>query len=52
VRDPERKVSSRYGTMQYPESYLIDREGVVIRKYIGAENWRRPEIINYLQSVL
>lgn len=52
VRDPERSVSTRYGTFKYPETYLIDREGVVIRKYVGAEDWRRPEIANYLQSLL
>ena len=37
---------------RYPETYLIDREGMVIRKYVGAENWQRPEILNYLQSLL
>jgi len=52
VRDPERKVSGRYGTMKYPESYLINREGVVIRKYINAQEWDHPEIVNYMRSVL
>ena len=52
ARDPERTVSSRYGTLKYPESYLISRDGRVLRKYVGAEDWRRPEIANYLRSVL
>ena len=52
VRDPERSVSSRYGTAKYPESYLIDGNGKVLRKYVGAENWARPEIVNYLRSLL
>jgi peroxiredoxin len=52
VRDPERGISTRYGTMKYPETFLINREGLVIRKYIGAENWERPEIVNYLSSIL
>ncbi len=52
VRDPKRSVSSRYGTMKYPESYLINRQGRVIQKYVGAEDWERPEIVNYLQSLL
>ena len=52
VRDPERSVSVRYGTFKYPETYLIDREGTVIRKYVGPEDWRRPEILNYLRSLL
>ena len=52
ARDPERGVSTRYGTLKYPESYLISRDGRVLRKYVGAEDWGRPEISNYLRSVL
>jgi len=52
ARDPERKVSARYGTSRYPETYLIGPEGEVIRKYVGAEDWERPEIVNYLRSLL
>lgn len=52
ARDPERTVSTRYGTLKYPESYLISRSGRVLRKYVGPENWLRPEIANYLRSVL
>ena len=52
ARDPERSVSTRYGTVKYPESYLISRDGRVLRKYIGPEDWTRPEIVNYLRSIL
>ena len=52
VLDPARQVSNRYGTLKYPETYLINREGVVIRKYIGEEDWSRPEIVNYIGSLL
>jgi len=52
VRDPERSVSARYGTVKYPETYLIDPEGIVIRKYINWQDWNRPDIVNYLTSLL
>ena len=52
VLDPERIVSSRYGTLKYPESYLINREGAVVQKYVGAEDWGSTEIVNYLRSLL
>ena len=52
ARDPEMLVASRYGTNKYPESYLIDPDGYVVKKYVGAENWMRPEIVNYLRSLL
>lgn len=52
ARDPEQTVNSRYGTTKFPESYLIDREGYVRREYVGPEDWERPEIVNYLSSLL
>jgi len=52
ARDPEMSVPSRYGTSMYPESYLIDREGYVEKKYAGPVNWMEPEVRNYLRSLL
>lgn len=34
-RDPEQEVNSKFGTFQYPETYVINSKGKVIKKYIG-----------------
>lgn len=44
-------VSSRYGTYKVPETYIIDRNGVIRRKFIGAVNWNQPEITEYLSRM-
>ncbi|HJT70349.1 MAG TPA: TlpA disulfide reductase family protein [Terriglobales bacterium] len=44
-------VSSRYGTYKVPETYIIDRHGVIRRKFIGAIDWNQPEIIEYLSRL-
>ena len=51
-RDPSKRIPSQYGTSMYPETYIIDRQGRVTRKIIGAQDWERPEIVSYLQSML
>jgi cytochrome c biogenesis protein CcmG/thiol:disulfide interchange protein DsbE len=48
VRDPDQKSNSLYGTTKFPETYIIDRSGVVRRKFIGAVDWTEPEIIEFL----
>jgi cytochrome c biogenesis protein CcmG, thiol:disulfide interchange protein DsbE len=48
VRDPNEKTNSLYGTFKYPETYIIDRNGVLQRKFIGAVDWTSPEITDYL----
>jgi peroxiredoxin len=51
VRDPEQKSSTLYGTTGWPETFIIDRQGVVRRKFIGAVDWNDPEIVKYLTSL-
>jgi cytochrome c biogenesis protein CcmG, thiol:disulfide interchange protein DsbE len=48
VRDPEQKTSALYGSFKWPETYIIDRNGVVRRKFIGAVDWTEPDVIEYL----
>ena len=51
-RDPEKKISSRYGTFQYPETYIIDKDGILQKKVIGAIDWTDPQVIAYLDGLL
>lgn len=46
------KINAAYGTFKWPESYLIDRSGTVIKKIVGKENWTDSRVINYVQSLL
>jgi cytochrome c biogenesis protein CcmG/thiol:disulfide interchange protein DsbE len=51
VRDGDQRVNALYGTVQIPETYIIDRQGVLRRKFIGAQNWTSPEITRYLSKL-
>jgi cytochrome c biogenesis protein CcmG, thiol:disulfide interchange protein DsbE len=48
VRDPSSRVPHLYGTQKIPETYVIDRQGVLRRKFVSAQNWTDPEIVEYL----
>jgi peroxiredoxin len=51
VRDPDEKASNLYGSFKWPETYIIDRDGVVRRKFIGAVEWTSPEVMDYLTKL-
>jgi cytochrome c biogenesis protein CcmG/thiol:disulfide interchange protein DsbE len=51
VRDEDQRVNALYGTAQIPETYIIDKQGVMRRKFIGAQNWTSPEITGYLAKM-
>jgi len=42
LQDRSGRIERIYQTMAVPESFVIDREGVIIRKSIGAEDWDAP----------
>lgn len=51
VRDPERRIPDMYGTSGWPESYIIDRQGVVRRKVVGPINWDSPDVMQFLSQL-
>ena len=51
VRDPSQRIETMYGTVQIPETYVIDRQGRVRRKFVSAQNWTSPEIMEYLAKL-
>lgn len=51
IRDPKQRVPDEYGTHMWPESYIIDRNGVVQRKIIGATDWTSPDMLDYLSKL-
>jgi peroxiredoxin len=59
ARDPKEDISALYGTAKFPESYIIDRNGRVVRKYAGLPDrngqpipWTDPELVGYVKSLL
>lgn len=51
VRDPSQSAASLFHTDMWPETYAIDRNGVIRRKFVGATDWSDPEIRNYLKRL-
>lgn len=51
VRDPDQTAPRLFNTDMWPETYVIDRTGVIRRKFVGATDWSDPEIRNYLNSL-
>lgn len=51
LRDPSARIPKLYGTVKIPESYVIDPNGILRRKFVSAQDWTSPEIVNYLQKL-
>ena len=51
IRDEDQRINALYGTVQIPETYIIDRQGVLRRKFIGAQDWTSPTLMSYLAKM-
>ena len=51
VRDPSAKIQHMYGTIQIPETYIIDRDGMLRRKFANAFDWSTPEVNDFLSQL-
>jgi cytochrome c biogenesis protein CcmG/thiol:disulfide interchange protein DsbE len=51
ARDPDQAVASRYGTFKFPETYILDRDGKVAEKFIGAVDWQDPRVVGFVQEL-
>ncbi len=51
VRDPSARVNALYGTAQIPETYVIDKQGILRRKFVNSQNWTDRSITSYLQKL-
>jgi cytochrome c biogenesis protein CcmG, thiol:disulfide interchange protein DsbE len=45
-------IANEYGTTMYPETYIIDRNGKILRKFYSSEQWDSPEMLAYFDSIL
>jgi peroxiredoxin len=52
ARDPENRINLEYGTVKFPETYIIDSSGKVLRKIISAQPWMSERMIRDVESLL
>jgi len=50
--DPSGAASKTYGITGVPETFIIDKKGVIVKKVIGPAPWDGPEAIAFLEGLL
>ena len=51
VRDPDERIEHLYGTVKIPETYIIDRDGVLRRKFVSDVEWTAPDVVKFLSAL-
>jgi cytochrome c biogenesis protein CcmG/thiol:disulfide interchange protein DsbE len=51
VLDGPNGANAKFNTFRPPETYVIDKDGIIRRKFIGPQEWTSPEIVNFLKKL-
>jgi thiol-disulfide isomerase/thioredoxin len=41
-----------YGVTGVPESFIIDKQGIIVKKVIGGFEWNSPEAISFIEGLM
>jgi len=50
--DPDQRVMNRFRTLGVPETFLIDREGIIAHRWIGEFDPMDPEVLERVEALL
>jgi len=51
LNDPGQSIGKLYGVTGVPETFVIDKKGVILKKFIGGLDWSAPEVIKYFNEL-
>jgi peroxiredoxin len=52
LTDSKGAIKNLYQTTGVPESFIIDKDGILVEKVIGPRNWAIPEAIRYFRNLI
>ncbi len=50
--DPEGRVSDRFKSYRVPESFLLDKNGKFLHRFIGAVSWDEPQVMEIVKKMI
>lgn len=50
--DKENKIGSLYNTTGVPETFILDKNGIIVSKVIGYRNWSDPKVVQTLKTLV
>ena len=48
--DPGKQIANRYNVYKFPETYIIDGNGIVLKHYIGEKVWSNATYMNVIED--
>lgn len=50
--DTEAEVQEAYGVYRFPETFIVNKQAVIVDHLVGAREWDSPEMVQYLKKLI
>jgi hypothetical protein len=50
--DPGQQAGKRYGITGVPETFIVDKKGVILKKVVGPIDWSDPMVAGFLENAM
>lgn len=50
--DSESKAAKSYGITGVPETFIVDKRGIIVKKIVGGFTWDSPEVASFLEGLM
>jgi peroxiredoxin len=50
--DSGQRIASKYNVFKFPETFVIDRNGHVLKHYIGEQRWASPQLLASFDALI
>jgi peroxiredoxin len=50
--DTDFQARTLYGVSMFPETFIVDKNGIIVKKVIGAIDWTSPQVLSELNSLM
>ena len=50
--DTNQSTSKRYGTTGVPETFILDKKGVIVKKVVGGMDWSDPQVVAFFNEIM
>jgi len=50
--DTRGMIKKLYRTTGIPETFIVDKRGILVKKVIGAIDWSKPEVVEFFRTLI
>ena len=52
IFDLDARVQNKYGVYKFPETFVINKKGIIVERVIGGIDWAAPDVLSYLNKLM